>query len=239
MRLRSWFFLSLGLVLAILTGVALNGVAQQSVGPAAAAPVDTIGIIVAKADLPARTVLTATMLVRRDYPKELVPNGAVATEAEVIGQTTLAAVPAGAPVLRGQLVAAEGRKGASLTVDPGKVLISFPTSDPLTVGGFVEIGDHVDILATVTTGSGENPKRTQTIVQNLEVLQVLAPTREQPQRASSLTFIVDHQTALVLKYLRDSQATIDVVVRSRAESQDVTTRSVDITYLVTSFGIVR
>jgi len=239
MRLRSWLFLSLGLLLAILTGVALNGVAQQSAGPAAAAPAPTVSVIVAKADVPARTVLTAAMLTRRDYPTELVPSGAVAADADAIGQTTLAAVPSGAPILRGQLLAAEGKKGASLTIDPGKVLVSFPTNDPLTVGGFVEVGDHVDILATVTTGVGENPKRTQTTIQNLEVLQVIGPTPQQPQRGSALTFIVDHQTALVLKYLRDSLATIDVAVRSRAESQDVTTRSVDITYLVTSFGIAR
>jgi len=89
------------------------------------------------------------------------------------------------------------------------------------------------------SGAGENPKRTQTMIQNLEVLQVVGPTRDQPQRASALTFVVDHQTALVLKYLRDSQATIDLAVRSRAEEKDVTTRSVDITYLVQSFGIAR
>ena len=239
MRLRSWLFLSLGLLLAVLTGITLNGVAEQSAGPAAATRVETISILVAKADLPARTVLTAAMLTRRDYPRDLVPSGALANDAEAIGQTTLAAVPSGAAVLRGQLVAADGKKGSSLTIDPGKVLVSFPTNDPVTVGGLVEVGDHVDILATVTTGSGENPKRTQTMIQNLEVLQVVGPTREQPQRATSLTFVVDHQTALVLKYLRDSQVTIDVAVRSRGESQDVTTKSVDINYLVQSFGIAR
>ena len=126
-----------------------------------------------------------------------------------------------------------------MIIDPGKVLVSFPTNDPLTAGGFVEVGDHVDILATISSGAGESPKRTQTTIQNLEVLQVIGPTQQQPQRPSSLTFVVEHQTALVLKYLRDSQATIDVVVRSRSESQDVTTRSVDITYLVQSFGIAR
>ena len=145
----------------------------------------------------------------------------------------------GAPILRGQLVAADGKSGASLTLDPGSVLVSFPTNDPLTAGGFVSAGDRVDILATVTTGAGENPKRTQTIVQNLEVRQVIGPTKEQPQRATALTFIVDHQTALVLKYLRDSAATIDLAVRSRAEPDNSTTRSVDITYLVQTFGIAR
>jgi len=68
---------------------------------------------------------------------------------------------------------------------------------------------------------------------------VIGPTKEQPQRGSSLTFVVDHQTALVLKYLRDSQATIDLAVRSRSETQQVTTRSVDVLYLVQSFGISR
>ncbi|TME33516.1 MAG: Flp pilus assembly protein CpaB [Chloroflexi bacterium] len=239
MRLRSWFFLSLGIVLALVTGVALNGVAQQNADRVAAAPPQTVSIIVAKSDVPARAVLTAAMLAHRDYPTELVPSGALADEADAVGQTTLAAIPSGAAVLRGQILAANGKTGSSLTIDPGKVLVSFPTTDPLTAGGFVEVGDHVDILATITAGAGENPKRTQTTIQNLEVLQVIGPTQQQPQRGTSLTFVVDHQTALVLKYLRDSQATIDLAVRSRAETQDVTTRSVDITYLVQSFGIAR
>jgi pilus assembly protein CpaB len=239
MRLRSWFFLSLGILLAIVTGIALNGVAQQNADRAIAAPPELVSVVVTKAEIPARTVLTAAMLGHREYPKDLVPGGALASEADAVGQTTLALVPSGAAVLRGQIVAADGKSGASLTIGAGKVLVSFPTTDPLTAGGFVQVGDHVDVLATVTTGVGENPKRTQTTIQNLEVLQVIGPTRDSPQRGTSLTFIVDHQTALVLKYLRDSQATIDVAVRSRDEAQDVTTRSVDITYLVQSFGIAR
>ncbi|TMC31664.1 MAG: Flp pilus assembly protein CpaB [Chloroflexi bacterium] len=239
MRLRSWLFLSLGIVLALLTGIALNGVAQRSGERAAAAPLEVETILVASTDVPARTVLQGSMLASREFPKALVPAGAIASEAEAAGQTTLATIPSGAPILRGQLVAADGKSGASLTLDPGSVLVSFPTNDPLTAGGFVSAGDRVDILATVTTGAGENPKRTQTIVQNLEVRQVIGPTKEQPQRATALTFIVDHQTALVLKYLRDSAATIDLAVRSRAEPDNSTTRSVDITYLVQTFGIAR
>jgi pilus assembly protein CpaB len=240
MRSRSWFFLVLGLVLAGLTGIALNGVAQQNAARAAVAPaVETISILVAKTDLAARVLITADMLEARAYPKELLAAGAIGNSAEVVGQTTLAPIPKGAPLLRGQLVAAGGRTGASLTVDPGKVLVTFPTTDPLTTAGFVQAGDHVDILATVVSGAGENPKRTQTTVQDLEVLQVLGPTTAQPQRQTALTFIVDHQTALVLKYLRDSQATIDIALRSRDETQDVTTTSVDVNYLVERFGIRR
>ncbi|OLC52318.1 MAG: Flp pilus assembly protein CpaB [Chloroflexi bacterium 13_1_40CM_4_68_4] len=240
MRFRSWFFLILGLVLAGLTGIALNGVAQQNAARAAVTPVvETISVLVAKTDIAARTVIIADLLETRTYPKEILPDGAIGKAAEAVGQTTLAPIPKGAPVLRGQLVSAGGRTGASLTVDPGKVLVTFPTTDPLTAAGFVQAGDHVDILATVVSGAGENPKRTQTTVQDLEVLQVLGPTSAQPQRQTALAFMVDHQTALVLKYLRDSQATIDVALRSRDEMQDVTTTSVDVNYLIERFGIRR
>src|SRR5438034_10108507 len=140
------------------------------------------------------------MLAHRDYPKELVPNGALADEADAVGQTTLAPISSGAAVLRGQILAANGKTGSSLTIDPGKVLISFPTNDPLTAGGFVEIGDHVDVLATVTTCAGEHAKRTQTTIHNPYVVQVMGPTQQQPQRGTSLASRVDHHPALVVNY---------------------------------------
>src|SRR5438045_9613514 len=103
MRLRSWFFLSLGLVLAIITGVALNGVAQQNANRvAAAAPPETVSVVVATGDVPARAVITAAMLSRREYPKELIPSGALADEADAGGKTALAMTPRGAARLSGQ-----------------------------------------------------------------------------------------------------------------------------------------
>ena len=134
-------------------------------------------------------------------------------------------IPSGAAV-RTQLVAANGRSGASLTLEKGKVLVAFPTTDPLTVAGLVRPGDRVDVLATVTSGTGELARKTQTTVQNLEVIDVLTAGRE-GQKSSSLTFVVDHQVALVLKYLRDTQATVDIAVRSRDESELTATTSVD------------
>src|SRR5256885_16706248 len=102
MRLRSWFFLSLGILLAIVTGIALNGVAQQNADRAIAAPPELVSVVVTKAEVPARTVLTGAMLARRDYPKDLVPSGAPASEADAVGPTTLALLPRGAAVLPGQ-----------------------------------------------------------------------------------------------------------------------------------------
>jgi hypothetical protein len=59
------------------------------------------------------------------------------------------------------------------------------------------------------------------------------------QKTMSLTFVVDHQVALVLKYLRDTQATLDIAVRSRAESESASTTSVDLAYLLQTYGVKR
>jgi pilus assembly protein CpaB len=237
-ELRSWIFLGLGLLLAGLTGLSLYGVAQDVGTRQSAAASDSATVVVAKADIATRAVLTADMLSRKAYPIALVPSGALANEADAVGQTTVSAIPAGAAIVRSQLVAANGRTGASVTLDKGKVLVAFPTVDPLTVAGLVKPGDRVDVLATVISGTGETSRKTQTTIQNLEVVDVLT-SGAGTQKTMALTFIVDHQVALVLKYLRDTQATIDIAVRSRAENELTTTTSVDLGYVLQTYGVKR
>jgi pilus assembly protein CpaB len=236
-EMRSWIFLGLGLLLAGLTGLSLYGVSQD-VGARQAAASDNSQVVVARSDITTRAVLTAEMLTLQSYPHNLVPAGAVTNPADAVGQTTLSAIPAGAAIVRTQLVAANGRTGASVTLEKGKVLVAFPTTDPLTIAGLVRPGDRIDVLATVTSGTGELARKTQTTVQNLEVVDVLTAGRE-GQKTSSLTFIVDHQVALVLKYLRDTQATVDIAVRSQAESETTATTSVDLGYLLNTYGVKR
>lgn len=235
-ELRAWLFLGLGLLLAGLTGLSLYGVSQDVGGRNVAAASDTASVIVARADIPARAVISADMLTRKDYPRSLVPTGAIAREADAVGQTSVSAIAAGTPVVRSEIVAAGGKSGASVTLEKGKVLVAFPTTDPLTLAGLVKPGDHIDVLATVTSGSGETARKTQTTVQNLEVVDVLT-TGTGTQKIASLTFVVDHQVALVLKYLRDVQASVDLAVRSHAESDITATQSVDLNYLLQTYGV--
>jgi pilus assembly protein CpaB len=240
---RAWIFLAVGLLLAGLTGVALYGVAQQAASRelSGQAPSAMIDVLIAKTDLPVRTTITADFVAHRNYPKDLVPAGALTNDADAVGQTTIAPIARGQAIVQAQLSASpgEGQRAASLTIEAGKVMVAFPTTDPLTTAGLVNVGDRVDILASVLQGTGENAKVSQTILQNLEVIDILEATKEQPQRGTSLVFTVDHQVALVLKYLRDSQATVDLAIRSRAETELVRTSSVDLTFLISTYGVRR
>jgi pilus assembly protein CpaB len=53
-----------------------------------------------------------------------------------------------------------------------------------------------------------------------------------------ITFIVDHQEALILKYVKDSGGTIDLAVRSAADNKQVQTDPVTLDYLVDLFGFI-
>jgi Flp pilus assembly protein CpaB len=86
-------------------------------------------------------------------------------------------------------------------------------------------------------------------LQNLEVLEILeepqAPGAAQqeegvpvelPRRA--LLLQIDPQDAVILKYLRDSEATIDVALRARDNDTQYEVDAVNINYLILRYGIV-
>jgi len=235
---RSWIFLLIGVLLAGITGVALYQFATSTRQPTTAngARVD---IVVANVTLPPRTVLTADQLGMKEYPSDLVPPGSFTVISDVVGRTSAVQIARSQPIVRDLLSAVGAPEGMSEEIPDGMVMVTFPTNDALTTAGLVSPGDRVDLLVTVAHGTGENAKLTQTTIQSLEVVEVLAPTKDQPQRQRALVFVVDHQVALVLKYLRDAQTTVDLAVRSHTETQSAKTSLVDLQYLLETFGMQR
>ena len=152
---KAWTFLVVGLVLAILTGVALYGVVDRSQRVATTTGGAVIAVVVARSDIPARTVLTEAVLVTKTYPSELVPPGSFTNAVPAIGETTAVPIAQGQAVVRASLSTVDSRAPTSLVIEKGKVLVAFPTNDPLTTAGLVGVGDRVDLLASVTTGAGE------------------------------------------------------------------------------------
>ncbi len=145
--------------------------------------------------------------------------------------------------------------------------MAFPSTDMLNATGAVQPGDHVDIMLSIpisgTTrldsgspngtqlSSGALTLVSQTTLQNIEVYTIgewTPPGQQSGTNASTntaantslkiITFIVDHQQALILKYVKDSGGTIDLAVRSAADNQQVQTDPVTLDYLVDLFGFI-
>jgi hypothetical protein len=67
---------------------------------------------------------------------------------------------------------------------------------------------------------------------------VLPGSAGNQQGVKVVTFIVDHQEALILKYIKDSGGTIDLVVRSINDKDNVATDPVSLEYLVDLYHFV-
>ncbi len=64
-----------------------------------------------------------------------------------------------------------------------------------------------------------------------------APAEGQPVRSRTLTLLLTQQDALVVKFARESGASIDLVLRGREDHEQVRTETVSLQYVMTRFEI--
>jgi len=144
---------------------------------AAAAPVDTTEVLVAKRALPVGTILDATAVEFRPWPKELVEGAyyvkGEADPAKMQGTVVRFAIPAGQPLTQGAIVKPGDRGFLAAALGPGMRAVTVPVSTQSAVAGFVFPGDRVDLVLTQSVaGGGDGPplKASETILRNLRVL---------------------------------------------------------------------
>ena len=118
-----------------------------AVAPSAEAP--TVPVVVAAADLPAGTALTAADLVAAELPAALAPAGAATGAGELSGRVLAAPLRAGEPVTDVRLVG----PGLWAAVPEGHVAAPVRLAD-LAVATLLRAGDRVDVLAAAGDGTG-------------------------------------------------------------------------------------
>jgi len=225
-------------------------------------PVPQREVLVARTDIAANSVITSSQVTTASFPVDLVPADAITSTESVINATAKTAVFSGQILLQRQFIAGP----VTSIIPPGKVLVAFPSTDMLNATGAVQPGDHVDIMislpisgttrldAGATNGTQIAPGATtlvsQLTLQNIEVYTMGEWTppgqaanangnaNANPQALKIITFIVDHQEALILKFVKDSGGTIDLAIRSAQDNQNVDTDPVTIDYLVDLYKFI-
>ena len=157
--------------LAIVFGFAgfglVHGYTQrvQALAPALGPPVSEL---VASHDLARGTRLTEDMLHRITVPAKFEPPGAMSNTKSAAGRVLLAGLAESEPLTLTRLAPARAGPIAAL-VPVGFRAVSVPVELP---AGSVHSGDHVDLLATFTSGR----HHVETVASALEVLLVLSST---------------------------------------------------------------
>ena len=144
---------------------------------ALSAQTEKASVLVAKFDLPARTIMNADLVEIREMPRMYLEQDAYEVKSQsdlklVTNLVTAVRVPKGNQLTQSSLVSLSPEAGLSVKVPPGYRGCVLPLDNDLL--RLVKPGDRVDILVTFDAMMGDNRKEkvTATILQNVLVLGV-------------------------------------------------------------------
>jgi pilus assembly protein CpaB len=134
-------------ILALATGIALFVylTTDSTVGQT-----KTAQVVVAAADIPARTVLTRDMLILKEFPKTAVHPQSVTDPESLVGMIAAGPLVMDAPILTGSLLTPGQKDGGFSNLIPmGRRAMSVLVDETTGVAGFISPGDHVDVYVSI------------------------------------------------------------------------------------------
>jgi pilus assembly protein CpaB len=252
--------LAAGLLVALLAGIVAfvtlsrSATARQSQA-SQTADGPTVQVVIASQAVPVRTLLTAEMLTVKAVPVDATPAGYLGEIEQAVGKMTATDLVQGEAVVASRLVdpdVVSGDGRLALVVNDDQVLMAFPPDDLMSKIGLLKPGDHVDILVTIDVpvgdgGSGgsdgaslgtESERTTVDLLSNVTIAGIVAPLVEEgPVEPQALLVTVDPQDAMILKYAKDNDGVIDLVLRAPGAEQAFETEAVDSSFFINKYRI--
>jgi pilus assembly protein CpaB len=212
-------------------------VSQQS---ARTAEAETTPIVFVTQNVSRGTSLKEDVLSLRDWPKDLIPPGAITNLEEALERSVSIPLLANEPLLETKLAARGSGRGMAALIPPGMRAVTIQTPNVATgMAGFILPGDTVDVLVTlsytgqddVTGGSG-----TLTLLQNVEILavdqRIDAPTENvvDPRELRSVTLLVTPGEAARLN-LGQNKGTLSLALRNPTDQEKGSSEAATLTGL--------
>jgi Flp pilus assembly protein CpaB len=158
-------------------------------------------VVVATKDLSPRIPITTDAVELRSIPvPKNYPQIYFADATKVVGLIPLV------PIQSGEIIAANdvakpsqalGSQSEYLPIPAGYVALTIPTSEQQGVADYIQPGDYIAVIATVSAG---NKVATKTIFRDLYVVKVGTPSATATTNATSLTVIVSQCQAEIITW---------------------------------------
>jgi len=200
---RSRLYIVIGTVLALLAFLAAAILASAPyLFPTAAGGTK---VVVARSGITARTRIETSQLELAVVNPE--PPEAFTSMAQVAGKGARVDIPQGEPVTANLIADEPDILNTSdvtyLPIPSGYVAVTIPTSEQVGVGGYVQVGDRITVLASINTqifGVGPTVASVRTVFRDLYVLRVgpVTPAQGSSPVSTSLTVLM---TACDSEYL--------------------------------------
>src|SRR5487761_6046 len=204
---RGRLYIVIGAILAVL---AFGTAAALASLPLLSSSTTGTQVVVAKNTITARTRIQASDLELRSISPT--PPESFTTVALVAGKGARVDIPAGSPVTANLITTSPDQLNSSdatyLPIPQGYVALTVPTSEEIGVAGYIQVGDRLVVLATISTaafGPGAARPVVRTVFRDMIVIRVGPPSppgqSSTPQLTSSLTVLVTSCDAEFLFWL--------------------------------------
>ncbi|MCX6032336.1 MAG: Flp pilus assembly protein CpaB [Chloroflexi bacterium] len=261
-----WLVVGLILAL-VAGGIAYITLQRATTTQTAVGPAETVAVVVAARQVAAGTMLTAADLVMQTVPTTILPTGTLSDTLVAAGMVTMVPLNTGEILLAHHLTKPDiTGQNLGFTLAEGKVAITMAAADLLSRGQLIETGSRVDILysleVTDNTGAqgGEGTKKQVTFgtLQGVTIVSVLRSGGAESAKSDTnalgvgggtapvaglggvpyaYILALDSQDALVLKYLRDAGAIMDLALRNVADESEHPTQPVDLPYVIDKYQL--
>jgi pilus assembly protein CpaB len=126
----------------------------QKAVPAAQTQTAMTQVVMAKDDIPSRTVIQEDMLEIKEIPVDAVPRGAMMSMQDVVGQPAASTIYAGDIVTLSKLIVDKNKVGFVGEIPENCRAVSVGISEITGVAGFAKPGDYVDVILVEKTNQG-------------------------------------------------------------------------------------
>lgn len=198
------------------------------------AGVKTKTAFVATRDIPAKVVITDSMITAVKVPVDITLPIGIADKNEIVGKMAKERIVKGEPILFERLYP-DKKNNMSYVIPKGMRAVTISVNEIIGVGGFVNPGDFVDIIVTFQEKDKQKngvttyyPQYTKVLFQNVQVLGVgqnMAETSNGAALTASVTLALNLADAEKL-VLSEESGTLRLALRPNMEDGTITTPGV-------------
>lgn len=195
-------------------------------------------VFVAMTDIRPNEELTAQNIKLEEWPKKIIPQGALTKLEEVEGQRTRIKLYAGEPILASKLIGEDDLTGAAKDIPPGYRLAHVKV-DPITgASNLILPGDRVDVLVFRHPKANLNVTVAKIVLQDIKVFAVDTHTeteytatkdeQTEPMTAKTISLLVTPRQAVILHAASEMGGSVRLALRNPDDDEHVVARGTTI-----------
>ncbi|MBI3837349.1 MAG: Flp pilus assembly protein CpaB [Planctomycetia bacterium] len=222
MRSKSILLLALALGCGLVASIGISQIIEGR-NKAPSADSDVQPIFVAMTDINANEVLSAQVIKLEEWPKKMVPAGALTKLENVEGKRARTKLYQGEPIVAAKLLGANESVGAANQI-PAGYRVAHVKVDAVTGGNNLILpGDRVDVLVFRNTGD-MNATAAKIVLQDIKVFAVDTHTeteftrtkgdQSEPMTAKTIALLVTPQQSVILHAASEISGSVRLALRN-------------------------